>query len=787
MSAVVQRWFLPPAGGGMPPRKRSARAAGMALLLFHFALSFVYSFSTPLWESHDETGHYAYARYISMYGRLPAPDERLTAFDETHQPPLYYTLVAAAIAGIDTADDVQPTINPQGWRRFMVYPAELDRKPWQGTALAVRIGRLVSIAFSTLAVACTFATGRVLFPRQPMVSLVATAIHAFWPLWLFLGSMITNDAAIGFFGSLTILITAKLIKSKPESSRLRLYVGLAVCLAAATATKDSAVSLVLFGCLVAVATAARSNQVFGSQARPSRFVFELLAFFSVLIIATTIGVLLSEGRTIRQFTTTIRYTSSSVEALVPNQITITRTNGLNDHLQLLLSTPISEYTRLIFDRMFGSFGWGTVHLPDDWYTVARISALLPAAGLIIGIKDIRRRKGIYFLVVFFITISLAPLSRALFGGNPYTTLFGRFFLPGLSALTLLISVGLLALPRKLNLIITCGILAGIGLVGIMTPHVVLGAVYQKPLFVMDRDSWFEKVEYPADITFGNHIQLFGYSFPKKDINSENGAWVMLYWRALDRMRADYKLRIELFGVDGQSYGAVSEVIPGYGSYPTTHWTRGEMFKEIYYLPIWEHVSRPTLATFKLTWFDPVTNATLRVTQDGQPQADAKVGSLPIRAEQRVTQDWLNSPAIATFGAAGDVTAEIDLVHASFPVSVTAGQPVSLSVVWRSGATDMPPLTMFAHLLSSRDGTLVGQYDSPPRKNQYPVDVWKIGEIVPDVMTIGTDASLSPGRYEIKIGIYTQNAQRLPVFTDSTAKHDNDVLTVGFVDVINTDR
>src|SRR5438105_3074924 len=89
-----------------------AHRACIVLLGLHVVFSLAYSLITPLWEAPDEIGHYTYARYIAMHAALPPLGARLSAYNEAHQPPLYYWLVALAISWIDTSDNVQPRFTP---------------------------------------------------------------------------------------------------------------------------------------------------------------------------------------------------------------------------------------------------------------------------------------------------------------------------------------------------------------------------------------------------------------------------------------------------------------------------------------------------------------------------------------------------------------------------------------------------------------------------------------------------------------------------------------------------
>jgi dolichyl-phosphate-mannose--protein O-mannosyl transferase len=254
--------------------------------------------TTPAWQSYDETGHYTYARYLAVNGRLPPLGTKIDRYDETHQPPLYYVLVALAISGIDVSDNFLPDTKPLG----NVYLVELDPRlegfPYQGTALAIRVGRLVSAVLSTLAVACTYFTVITLFPKRRDIALLATAIHAFWPLFLLLSGAITNDISIGLFASLTLLVSSRLLLIEQPRSRRTTYLGMAGAITGCILSKDSGIAFPWFGLIVVGYTTICDPR------RHASFVWRNLLFFVIPLIALlTLATILSDGRTIRQFTT----------------------------------------------------------------------------------------------------------------------------------------------------------------------------------------------------------------------------------------------------------------------------------------------------------------------------------------------------------------------------------------------------------------------------------------------------------------------------------------------------
>ncbi|MEE9491485.1 MAG: hypothetical protein V3V80_04195, partial [Dehalococcoidia bacterium] len=174
------------------------------ILVVHLALGVLYSVAVPIWEAHDEWGHYAFVRYLATERAFPPPGTKLVErYDESVQPPLYYILGALATFWINTDDGLELTTNPYattgdgtGGVNFAVHRWGAESFPYRGTVLGIHVTRLVSVLLSTLVVWSTYLIGRSLFPAREELALGAMAINAFWPQFLFIGSVVNNDIMV---------------------------------------------------------------------------------------------------------------------------------------------------------------------------------------------------------------------------------------------------------------------------------------------------------------------------------------------------------------------------------------------------------------------------------------------------------------------------------------------------------------------------------------------------------------------------------------------------------------
>jgi len=235
------------------------------LLAVFILLGFVYSVSTPIFETPDELQHYATAHYIAHSASFP-PLGKIGEYlweQEALQPPLYYWLTAAATFWVDTSDltqhaILQPKANigdpalPGKKNAFLHPPTQAF--PYHGTTLAVHIGRWLSVLLGAGTVALTYLAAQFVFSEQPpslhappatlhaspwtfdvlrftfhaprlassasrityhvsretmedyWLPLLSAALLAFLPQFLFIHASFSNDSLITFASALTLVL-----------------------------------------------------------------------------------------------------------------------------------------------------------------------------------------------------------------------------------------------------------------------------------------------------------------------------------------------------------------------------------------------------------------------------------------------------------------------------------------------------------------------------------------------------------------------------------------------------
>lgn len=732
-------------------------------MLLHFALAALYSFTTPIFGSYDEPGHYAYARYVAAHWRLPGRDELV----QGRQPPLYYLPVALAIAAVDTSDNLQPQF-ALGSRIMVVPDIEHDRLPLRGTALALHLGRLMSALISTLGVLFTFLAAQEsriknqesrvereqsttrhlpLATCHSPATLIPTFIYACWPMFLHLSGAITNDVGIGVMGALVLWRVLR-VRNLPNLPNL-LWLGLSLVLA--LLTKDSGLSLVAFAGLVCLSIALQRRVALMQFVAQNRRV--VLALLLGVVILGGVGVLASQGRITKQVSSAIEFISTAFNPYAPH--TVAEQPRSYDRLRALVEALQSYLPAMIFRTTYGLFGWGhaQMSLPDSWYHAALLGWGLCLLGLIFDFRGGARKFKIQNLKSKILWLCLAcvvaaPFVRAAYYAD-YTIMIGRYYMPALSALCLLIATGLAALPAWLRRISTLYVTAGIAWTALMTPFLVLAPMYRPPT-LLDAVAMPTTMQVAQPFVFGDAIQLLGYRQPQPKVAAGTFAPITLYWRVIKPVTADYVLNVEAFEANGRSLGRSAQVHPGDGTFPSSRWRAGDTFAQTVFVSVGD--AEATRVTFRLNWLDSQTRQTL-IAPEAAPKVGAvAVGPNPIlMAGKAVPQAQLTAPN----GTKGT----IDLIDSQRQV---LSDTLALTLTWQAKANALPPATVFVHVIDAQ-GKLVAQFDSPMRGGAYPSEVWSDGEVVRDGLTVSGLAVLPRGEYRVFVGVYDpQTGQRWAV-------------------------
>jgi len=83
-------------------------------------------------------------------------------------------------------------------------------------------------------------------------------------------------------------------------------------------------------------------------------------------------------------------------------------------------------------------------------------------------------------------------------------------------------------------------------------------------------------------------------------------------------------------------------------------------------------------------------------------------------------------------------------------------------------------SVFAHILGAED-QVWGQDDGWPNHGDAPTSVWQTGDLTEDHRQLVVGLTTPPGFYDIEVGLYDAEGNRLPILADDGRWLDNRVL------------
>jgi len=604
----------------------TSHAPLLLVLLIYVALAVAHSRVAPLSIGNDEWAHFLYARFIAEHGRLPVnlaerenKDEAGTKSDD---PPLYHLLAA----GVNSAVNPQPErllrpVNGLPRRQladntvvsfaFLVHNG-YELPPFRGEVLLWHVGRALSIIFGAGIIVLTYITSLTLFPNRRKQALLAAALLAFMPAFIFHNSVMTYD---GLGAVLTALFLLAAIRAIKQPARWRWWLALGLLGGLAVTTKYTSVLLPLEILFVAglgwwkvsgfrFQVSGFRFQVAGSTSHATRntqHAIQLNQLFPRILIAGLAMLLASSwwfGWIVYHFNT-IEAKGPVVGVLEPLLV-----RGGNDSTAISVSAYLFGEESLSIDAppparernypqligvMAASF-WSAViaeAFPSwaVWLTGLFVAAmLLSAAGLWRVWRSAGRSAKIWLLLLLlFHTLLITPLVliRLFISFDPLEAVQGRHILfPAASAIPVLLVWGWRQWHPKL----------GPALVALLLVWSAAGQLgwsalaYPPPLPV-----WANTAPQPETAAVDSPIDTPVEALRLVGVNRQptpgaSSLQVDLWWQAQAWMSQDYLIALSLRDEAGQVAGYTAGQ-PVQGRYPTRSWEPGDVVRDTHWLPL----------------------------------------------------------------------------------------------------------------------------------------------------------------------------------------------------------
>lgn len=741
--------------------------AFQVVVLFYVIFGITFMMATPILEVSDELWHFGMLEYIRENdGALPEYDvsdpdniyeNNLDTLyrQEGSQPPLYYYTMAVLTSPISIDDAAEYRIeNPHvragepdssGNKNLVLHAT--DGVPLSGTPLAIYFIRLLGIAMGVVTIWAVWQVGELIAPHRPVVGLLAGAMTAFNPMFLFISASVNNDTMVIMLNSVVILLALRTLR---EGFNLRRSILLAILLGLATLTKLSALVLVPVIAIAALWVARRDKNWTG-----------LLVLGGAMFVAWATIAGWWYFRNIQLYGELFGTSTMAAVAGV-------RAESYN------FFTFLSEFEgfRQSYWGVFGAFNIITnplIYAMADFIVFIGLFGVIFLVAQLVSIQDFSFARREISLVLFLLGIVLVGFIAYINWTSQTYASQGRLLFPYFAAITPLLAVGLIevlwwvlfllsppdrsyvragdAVPEPILRESLQWPLRIFALLVFIIPIMTIMPQYRAPLPM-------DEADIPVDIQSVyaryDNVELIGYERNDRRYFPGEKVQVTLYWRVLEPTEEDLTLALALINPFGDviSERTVS-TYPGAGSLRTSTWEIGQVYADTYDLPLVRNVNSRYPFELAVNWYDEnPDNRVEPVNEADNPlTVELDIGAV-IQPNLRVSLSNLQRPdsrdaASHTFGSI--------LRMDGFSYNVFSDElNFNVEVLWEAQSNIDVDYTTYMHIIRD-DGTLVTQYDF---QHQLPTNYWTFNEDYRLTYIVNQpEFGFAPGNYSVQVGWY----------------------------------
>ena len=533
----AEQWTVGP--GAVRARAASTVPLSGALVAAFVALAALWSVVTPIYEAPDEKGHIEYAAHLATQRTLPV--QTTTPRTYAHHPPLYYALAAVAGAVADWQDerDMPEWVGPgpgAGNRMARARHHTAETFPWRGRVAAIHAARFVSVLMGAAAVAFTIAAGRLAFPTQPTIGLLAGALLACTPQFSFISGAVSNDSTAAAAGAAVLWA---LLRARQQPAQLRRWLLLGVLCGTALLAKATTLSLVVL---------AGGAWFFLRTRFPSPRRWAAAGAMLAAVVLLTAGWWFAHNATL--YGDFLGWTA--YRAAWPHMIR----SELPDLAEL------GALASLQWRSYWGDFGWLT--LPSgNWLTLGA-GGLLAAAAWGWRRRCIERKnRGGISAPILMCALAVGMHAVYLFGQNLFQTAVmaqGRHLFPAAGAAMILVAGGLLAgahgrAERRAR---AFGIAATAAAANLACALLIVAPAYRGPALPKMA---LLSVPHRIDAGVADMLQLRGFALRSRSNGTTAVIRVRMYWQAQRDIPFDYAVFVDALDANDMLL-ARNFIVPG---------------------------------------------------------------------------------------------------------------------------------------------------------------------------------------------------------------------------------
>ncbi len=669
--------------------------------------------------------------------------------------------------------------------------------PYEGAALAVHLGRLISVAMGAGTIFTVWGITRSLDPSRPGTALLATALFASVPGIIYVFSMITNDASVILFDTLGLFIAVRIARTG-ASARLAIAGG--VVAGAATLSKLSGAWII--GVVWVALIGAVLIEL--GRMRP-RLAGLLKKVLPVVAISGVIWLLVCGWWFIFGLFADGDPLGFSMHRLAgPGAYNLPPfffVNSLGSDL-------------LVWDRTtWYSPAWAFLFGPTWIYSIFRYIYVAGLSTVYVRalwlMTDNRRRTempveillGISILLVIFFT-TLGAFLWLLTG--PWW--LGRLLYTGFGGTSALAAIGLLLLASYLRRLRLPTWTPRVALAGVI--FIAQGAAWYCTSFTLtalnphglfsptSTDISRTQLTYldPSDgktpVAGLTGFRVHADDFTLLDATEESTVGgslagslglvdgfpsgyaiaVDLCWKSHGYLTQSFPYSAELVG-PGDAVLGMRNSYHGFGSYPIVRWRPGEEFCDPTTIRVTKPVIRPRAYNLVVTLFPMLPPA----YHPGAPLPVVDAANkhvYPIAGRVRVAPQYM--PIVTPTYQLGELAG---LTGESF--QVLPGSVLSITLRWLALKQNSIDARVLLQVIDQDTGKVIAQDDHQPDGGWFPTSYWLTGDVIDDAFQIKLPDGVNANRVSLGVGMYiAQSGQRLQAIDARTRERvRNDIITL----------
>jgi hypothetical protein len=317
------------------------------------------------------------------------------------------------------------------------------------------------------------------------------------------------------------------------------------------------------------------------------------------------------------------------------------------------------------------------------------------------------------------------------------------------------------------------VVTSLALLTSLTPWLLLAPAYRPPAPVAAMPASLT----PVEVSFAEGITLVGIEVPQVTLQPGGMFTVTAAWRADAQPSRDLSVFVHLVDDDGL-IAAQLDTMPAGGLAPTSQWQTGELRIDSYPVFIPSTAYTPNKGQIAIGLYDALAA--------DQPRQLVIEGANP--GPGRIQEQAYHLGQVAIVPPAGETPNQM---ATDFEDNVTLigyqfsrrrfhpGDTLTVTLYWQARGEVSKPYTAFVHLLDA-NFAMFGGHDGAPTPATLE---WSANRIVEDMHTFVVSPETPAGIYQVELGLYDEDQDRLPLLTAEGAE-GADRLLLGPLEVIN---